>query len=114
MTALLERRRSAPAAPGARPARAPAPRAAHPPVVQRFRLVAVCLGFVGLALWQQPGRIVPDTKLDLAIDPLAFLGRALRLWEPQGFAGQVQNQAYGYLFPMGPFFAAGEWLGLPV
>ncbi|RBY90428.1 DUF3367 domain-containing protein [Blastococcus sp. TBT05-19] len=82
-------------------------------LLERARLVAVYLGFLGLVLTQQPGRVVADTKLDLAVDPLAFLGRALQLWEPEGYAGQVQNQAYGYLFPMGPFFAAGNLLGIP-
>src|SRR4051795_1382608 len=76
-------------------------------LVHRFQLITVCVAFVVLTLTQQPGRIVADTKLDLAIDPWGFLGRALQLWEPEGFAGQVQNQAYGYLFPMGPFFALG-------
>ncbi len=73
----------------------------------------VCLGFVVLALLQAPGRIVGDTKLDLAVDPWGFLSRALTLWEPLGSAGQVQNQAYGYFFPMGPFFALGDLTGLP-
>jgi arabinofuranan 3-O-arabinosyltransferase len=77
------------------------------------RLAAVCLGFLGMTLAQQPGRILGDTKLDLAVEPVGFLARALQLWEPEGFAGQVQNQAYGYLFPMGPFFALGSGAGLP-
>lgn len=93
----------------------PATAAERPsPVVHRVRLLAVCLGFAGLCLTQQPGRIAPDTKLDLTVDPLVFLGRALQLWEPEGFSGQLQNQAYGYLFPMGPFFALGQAAGLPV
>ncbi len=79
----------------------------------RGRLALVCAGFLVLSLLQSPGRIIGDTKLDLAVDPVAFLGRALTLWEPEGAAGQVQNQAYGYFFPMGPFFALGQLAGLP-
>ncbi|MDQ1662253.1 MAG: arabinofuranan 3-O-arabinosyltransferase [Blastococcus sp.] len=82
-------------------------------LLTRARSVVVCLAFAGLTLSQQPGRILPDTKLDLAVDPWPFLARALTLWDGQEFAGQVQNQAYGYLFPMGPFFALARTAGIP-
>ncbi len=79
----------------------------------RWHLLLVCAGFLVLAMLQAPGKILGDTKSDLVVDPLAFLGRALTLWEPEGAAGQIQNQAYGYLFPMGPFFALGQLAGVP-
>ena len=43
----------------------------------------------------------------------ASCGRAWNLWEPLGASGQLQNQAYGYFFPMGPFFRSGQLLGFP-
>ncbi|WP_019511742.1 MULTISPECIES: DUF3367 domain-containing protein [Mycobacteriaceae] len=69
--------------------------------------------FLVLTFLQAPGQIAPDTKLDLTANPLRFLARAGDLWNSELPFGQAQNQAYGYLFPHGAFFLAGDLLGVP-
>ena len=73
-----------------------------------LRYVAACVFVAAFCFNTEPGRIVADTKLDLSVDPARFLGRALHMWDGQGFAGQIQNQAYGYFFPIGPFYLLGH------
>ena len=81
-------------------------------VRHRLRLLAACLLLGAIAFNTAPGRMISETKLDMAVNPLGFLGRAVHLWDA-AFFGHLQNQAYGYLFPMGPFYTLFHWLGMP-
>ncbi len=78
-----------------------------------LRLLAASALLLAACVVQDAGRMVADTKLDLVVDPATSLARALTLWDPTGAFGQVGNQTYGYLWPMGPFFLLGEALGVP-
>ena len=75
--------------------------------------VLTSLALAVMVFLQDPGRTTFDTKLDLVVDPDGFLRRALSMWNPEGGFGELQNQAFGYLFPVGPFFALGHALGFP-
>ncbi|MEU1839919.1 alpha-(1-_3)-arabinofuranosyltransferase domain-containing protein [Micromonospora chersina] len=82
--------------------------------VREAPATALCLLLLtAVSFAQRPGQVTFDTKLDLAANPVHFLARALHLWNPEATSGELQNQAYGYLFPMGPFFAVGQLLGVP-
>ncbi|HEX8743130.1 MAG TPA: alpha-(1-_3)-arabinofuranosyltransferase family protein [Thermoleophilaceae bacterium] len=66
-----------------------------------------------IALLQRPGEGSFDTKVDLHVDPSGFIGRVADVWSPTAGLGHIQGGQYsGYLWPMGPFFAALRELGL--
>ncbi|NLT06353.1 MAG: DUF3367 domain-containing protein, partial [Solirubrobacterales bacterium] len=79
----------------------------------RWTVPALALLAYALAFAQRPGQLVADTKIDLHVDPVGFLADAAAAWAPSGGLGQVQAGQYaGYLWPMGPFHALGDLLGL--
>jgi hypothetical protein len=70
------------------------------------------LGFA-LAFWQHPGWATADTKIDLHVDPVRFLSQVASVWTSTTDLGEVHSAQYsGYLWPMGPFFAALHSIGL--
>ncbi|SHK86090.1 arabinofuranan 3-O-arabinosyltransferase [Nocardiopsis flavescens] len=90
----------------------PVPGGVDEKLLRRLKVLAVCLLLGALAASIDPGRIVSDTKLDLTVNPLGFMERALHLWDASYF-GQIQNQAYGYFFPNAPFHLLLDLLGMP-
>lgn len=69
--------------------------------------------FIFVSLLQQPGRTTYDTRAELTQRPLDFLRDGFTLWHPESNLGEFQNQAYGYLFPQGAWFALMDLVGSP-
>ncbi|HEX6394048.1 MAG TPA: alpha-(1-_3)-arabinofuranosyltransferase family protein [Acidimicrobiales bacterium] len=65
-------------------------------------------------LLSKPGMVAADTKQYLYLDPGRLTESAASLWDPNTGLGTVTHQNIGYLFPMGPFYAAASWLHIPV
>lgn len=67
------------------------------------------LFFLALVVLVQPwGLTAADTKHDLVANPAGFLRGALHAYTDTFTLGQLQNQAYGYLFPQGLFFLLAD------
>nr|WP_304503417.1 alpha-(1->3)-arabinofuranosyltransferase family protein [Corynebacterium mendelii] len=60
------------------------------------------------ALASAPGLTVADTKHDLVANPAHFLAGATTAYTDVFTLGQLQNQAYGYLFPQGLLFLLAD------
>lgn len=87
--------------------------ASHIPLNRWAHVVILC-SIVLVNLIQQPGYTTFDTKLDLTENPGGFMRDALSVWNPDVNMGSLQNQAYGYLFPVAPFFWLGDTIGIPM
>lgn len=76
--------------------------------------LGLALAAVALAFAQSPGQNTGETKINVHVDPLRFLGQVASVWSPTEGLGHVQGGQYsGYLWPMDPFFALGRLVGLP-
>lgn len=79
----------------------------------RLAAAAVYLVLLAAILLEKVGQTTTDTKAALMVDPGGLLSSTFSLWNPQMSLGELQNQAYGYLLPMGPFFAGLGSVGVP-
>ncbi len=68
-----------------------------------------------LAFLQRPGELAFDSRLELTANAALFVDRVRDVWSPSVDLGHVQSaQLVGYLFPMGPWYAAWDATGLPM
>jgi arabinofuranan 3-O-arabinosyltransferase len=75
--------------------------------------LALAVAAFALALVQRPGLSSSDTKIDLHTRAAALLADVAHLWTSTAGLGGVEAAQYsGYLFPMGPWFAALHALGV--
>ncbi|HET9101949.1 MAG TPA: alpha-(1-_3)-arabinofuranosyltransferase family protein [Solirubrobacteraceae bacterium] len=79
----------------------------------RLMVLGMTLASFALAFGQAPGAATADTKVDLHIDPGSFLSSVASAWSASTDLGEVHSAQYsGYLWPMGPFFAALHAIGI--
>ncbi|MBW1600967.1 DUF3367 domain-containing protein [Streptomyces sp. JJ66] len=91
----------------------PAAEPAQPPRSRRWLLGAYVLVLVAFVV-AAPGEMTFETKLGVATDPLRFLSELGSLWSDTSSFGGIADQYIGYLFPMLPFYALMDVVGVPV
>lgn len=85
------------------------PRPSHP---SSWAAVGVYVLLLMAAIFEKFGKTTNDTKTPLIETPAKFLEGSLGLWNPMVSLGELQNQAYGYLFPQGPFYLLADLVNL--
>jgi arabinofuranan 3-O-arabinosyltransferase len=82
---------------------------------RRLLLLGLAALIYALAFLQRPGETVAETRIELSADPGLFLERVAQVWSATTDFGHVQSGNFGgYLVPMGPYFAGGDALGVPM
>ena len=85
------------------------------PAGRALLLPALAALSYGLAFLQRPGETVAETRIELSAEPALFLERVAHVWSATTDFGHVQSGNFGgYLVPMGPYFAGGDALGVPM
>ncbi|GAA4096021.1 alpha-(1-_3)-arabinofuranosyltransferase family protein [Nocardioides kongjuensis] len=79
----------------------------------RVLLWTVYAALAVFVLTEKWGQATSDTRFELTEVPGPHLAGTFHLWNPEVSLGELQNQAYGYLFPHGSFFWLAELAGVP-
>ncbi|WP_033320734.1 alpha-(1-_3)-arabinofuranosyltransferase [Streptomyces yerevanensis] len=91
----------------------PVPDPPEGPRSRRWLLGFWAVVFV-LFLAVDPGRQTFETKLGVTVDPWQFMADLGQLWHDRGGFGGIADQYIGYSFPMLPYYALTDLLGIPV
>ncbi|MFC4471731.1 alpha-(1-_3)-arabinofuranosyltransferase [Streptomyces xiangluensis] len=91
----------------------PVPDPPEGPRSRRWLLGFWAVVFV-LFLAVDPGRQTFETKLGVTVDPWQFMADLGQLWHDRGGFGGIADQYIGYAFPVLPYYALTDLLGIPV
>src|SRR4051794_6631370 len=60
--------------------------------------IALYLALLAFSLLEKFGQVTSDTRIAVIESPWEAIRSTFSLWNPQVSMGELQNQAYGYLF----------------